>query len=203
VVLRARHRHDEVTLTPNLQYGITDDLFAEIAILPLKLGEGPDQGNGDLGLTVFNRFIRECGYVPSVAAWAEMRIPTGDGSSGVDGTLHFNVTKTLCPKFRAHLEGFLETANGRTGRDDTNRRPFQWGVGPGFDYLFTPSTLGVLNYLHRSSEEVGHPNQNILELGLAHNLTEHQTVKFALDIGLDGREETDNLGTKVEWSYSW
>jgi hypothetical protein len=154
-------------------------------------------------LVLFNQFVKECGLCPAIAGWAEMRIPSGKDSSGVDGTLHLNVTKSITDKFRTHMEGFVETANGAQGGDDEDRRHFQWGVGPGFDYLLSCKTIAVLNYLNRSSEEYGHHNSNILEFGVAHSLTKSQTIKGALDVGLDGQEETPNLGVKLQWSYDW
>ena len=194
---------DDFAIWPNVKYGITDTLFIELEVLPLNLGDGGDQGNGDLALIVFNQFLKEGAYIPAFAAWAEMRIPTGQGSSGVDGELHFNVTKTLFPKFRAHLEGFIETANGGRGDEDENRRPFQWGAGPGFDYQFDEKTIGVLNYLNRSSEERGGHNQNILEIGVAREIVKGQHIKVAVDVGLDGQEETPDFGAKLLWSIEW
>jgi hypothetical protein len=142
--------------------------------------------------------------MPAFATWAEMRMPSGHDSSGVDGELHFNLTKTLATNFRGHLEGYIMTANGaRGGDDEENRRHFQWGVGPGFDYQFNDDTIGILNYVNRVSEEYGGHNQNILELGLAHEIAEGQHLKAAIDIGLDGRDETPNFGAKLQWSIDW
>jgi hypothetical protein len=188
----------------SLKYGITDTFHAQIEVLRINLGDGGDQGNGDLALILFKEWWKEAEILPAFATWGEMRIPSGEGSSGVDGALHFNFTKELLPQFRGHLEGFIETANGaRGGEDEDARRAFQWGVGPGFDYSFSDDTIGVINYLNRSSEEYGHHNQNILELGLAQRIAPNQHLKFALDVGLDGAEETPNLGAKILWSIEW
>jgi len=154
-------------------------------------------------LIVFYQFLHEDETWPAFASWAEMRIPTGEGSSGVDGELHFNLTKTLVENFRGHLEGFIETANGGRGDEGDGRRPFQWGIGVGFDYQFTEQTIGTINYLNRSSEEEGHSNLNILELGMVHELAENQHLKAAIDIGLDDNEETPNFGAKLQYSIEW
>lgn len=220
-VTRKEH-DDDVTWKASLKYGITDDLYAELGLLPINLGDGGDQGNGDLSLTLFWQFLHETEMTPAAATWAEMRIPSGQGSSGVDAELHFNVTKTLLPKFRGHLEGFIETANGERGESEGGegggnkffltsfgggesgeRRPFQWGVGPGFDYQFSDEWIGVLNYVNRCSEEEGGHNQNILQLGFDHRIAEHQHLKFAVNVGLDGSETTPNLGAKIQWSIEW
>jgi hypothetical protein len=215
---------DDVSLSLSLKYGITDDLFVELEVLPINFGDGGEQGNGDLALIVFNRFIRETEQCPAVAAWAEMRIPSGDGSSGVDGTFHGNITKSIInPCFRVHFEGFVETANGNRGAEGgggasltsrsfffgsgetggEDRRHFQWGLGPGFDYQFDDKTLGLVNYINHSSEEEGHHNQNILEFGIVRELNPCQHLKAAVDVGLDGAEETPNLAAKILWSIDF
>lgn len=188
----------------SLKYGITDTFHAELEVERIALGQGGDQGNGELALILFKEWWKEAEISPAFATWGEMRIPSGQGSSGVDGELHFNVTKTLLPNFRGHFEGFIETANGaRGGEDEDLRRAFQWGVGPGFDYSFSDDTIAAVNYLMRSSEEYGLHNQNILQVGLAQRIAQNQHLKFAVDVGLDGADETPNLGAKILWSIEW
>ncbi len=190
----------------SLKYGVTNTFHVELEVDQIVLGQGGDQGNGELALILFNQWWKESegGALPAFATWGEMRIPSGEGSSGVDGELHFNLTKTLLPKFRGHLEGFVETANGaRGGEDADSRRAFQWGVGPGLDYSFSDDTIAAVNYLMRSSEEDEHHNQNILQFGLAQRVAQHQHLKLAVDVGLDGADETPNLGAKILWSIEW
>ncbi len=194
---------DNFFFTPNLKYGLNDDMFVEVEVAPLNIGDGGDQGNGDVSLQLFYQFARETEDTPAMAAWIEGRFPSGEGSSGVDGELHLNITKTVMEGVRSHLEGFVETANGGRGDEDDGRRPFQWGAGIGFDYQLDEDTICVINYLNRSSEEVGNPNQNLLELGGVRRIAENQHLKFAVDIGLDGHEETPDFGAKILWSIEW
>lgn len=197
------HHDDDSLFSASLKYGLTNSTFVELEVLPINIGDGGDQGAGDLSVILFQQLFREEGARPAAAVWAEMRVPSGDGSSGVDGALHFNLTKTLFPKFRAHLEGFIETVNGTRGGEDEEYRPFQWGVGPGFDYQFDEKTLGLVNYLNRCSDEEGKPNSNVIEFGVARELVEGQHIKAAVDIGLDGHEDTPNFAAKLLWSIEW
>jgi len=194
---------DDTSAALSLKYGITNDLFAELEVMPMNFGDGDEQGNGDLSLVLFNQWVHESDGVPAFATWAEMRMPSGEGSSGVDGELHFNLTKTMATNFRGHLEGFIETANGGRGDEDENRRHFQWGIGPGIDYQCSENTIGVINYVNRSGEEYGNSNQNIVQVGLARKIAENQWLKAAADIGVDGRDETPNFGVKLQWSIEW
>lgn len=195
---------DDVGPAVSLKYGITDTFFVELEVEQINLGDGGDQGNGELALILFKQWWSEAEILPAFATWGELRIPSGEGSSGVDAEFHFNLTKELIPNLRGHFEGFVETANGARGGDDEDeRRSFQWGVGPGFDYSFSDDTIVALNYLMRSSEEEGHHNLNILQLGLAQRIADNQHIKLAFDIGLDGAEETPNFGAKVLWSIEF
>jgi len=97
----------------------------------------------------------------------------------------------------------VENGQACGGEDEDERRDFQWGVGPGFDYEFDEKTMGVLNYLMRSSEEESNHNLNILEMGMTRELVPGQHIKAAVDMGLDGAGETPNLGAKLQWSFEF
>lgn len=194
---------DEYGPAFSLKYGITNTLHAAIEVLPIRLGEGGDQGNGDIALIVFNEFWKETDWIPAFGAWLEGRFPTGEGSSGVDAEAHFNVTKQLAKNCRAHFEGFIMTANGSRGGDDDDRRDFQWGAGPGFDYSLSDDTIFAVNYLNRVSDEYGDHNSNVVEFGLAQRVAPNQHIKLAVDVGVDGQESTENLAAKLQWSIEW
>lgn len=194
---------DDGFFASSIKYGYMDELFIELDVLPIEFGDGGDRGAGDLGLTMFWQFAWEYEWTPAMALWASMRAPTGDGSEKIDGEVHFNVTRTLAPKFRGHLEGFVLSANGaRDGSEDV-RRHFQWGAGGGFDYQFSDATIGTINYLHTSSQEYGHKNNHVVQVGVAHKVAENQTLKLALDFGVDGLNETPNVGAKLQWALQW
>ncbi len=194
---------DDISIAGSLKYGISDSMFLELEGLPINLGDGGDQGAGDLAVILFNQIMRETETMPAFAVWAEMRVPTGEGSSGVDGEVHFNFTKELIGKLRGHLEGYVESANGGRGDEDENRRHFQWGTGFGADCKCTENMVLTVNYLITSSEEYGHSNNHVVELGAAYELSETQTIKVAFDIGVDGREETPDFATKILWSIEF
>jgi len=195
---------DEVRAGVSLKYGITDDLSLGVEVVPILLGQGGDQGAGDISILYHWRIIKEDSSMPAIAQWGRMRIPTGDGSSGVDGEFHATLTKTIADKTRAHLDGFVMAANGEPGEYSDDRRDhFKWGIGPGFDYQFADNLLGVLNYLHRNSEFEGNHNNNILEMGTHWQIDTANSLRFMVDVGLDGGDDTPNLGAKLQWGLAW
>jgi len=202
-----KNQKDEVDLVQSVKYGFTEDFFMELEVLEPNLGQGANQGAGTIEIIAFNRFLREKDNCPAVSGYVELRLPTGDGTSKVDAAFNAIVTKSITEKLRVNFQGFLESANGRQNAGDENRRSFQWGLGPGVDYLFDDKTLGLINYVNRSSNQYGNHNINLLELGVIREVQRNdktnQHVKFALDIGLDGAGETPNLGAKFQWSLDW
>ncbi len=194
---------DDFTFTPNIKYGLTDDMFIELEVRPLVIGDGKHQGEGDTSIQLFYQFTRETDDLPAFATWVEARLPTGEGSAGVDGEVHFNLTKTLMPDVRGHLEGFVLSANGGRGDEGNDRRSLQWGTGIGLDYQIDDLTICTINYLNRSSEIFGHANQQILEIGGVRQIAEDQHLKLAFDIGLDNSEEARDFGVKLLWSVEW
>jgi len=201
---------DDDVLFPrtSLRYGITDDFFLEFQQLALNLGDGNNEnGNGELGFLYFWRLWKEADWLPAFAHWSELRIPSGDGSEGVDGKFSFGLTKSICSCFRVNFNGWVMTANGGRGDDDINRRHFQWGVGPGFDWLIDDMTTATLNYLHRSSNKYGDANQHTLQLGLARVLFRDDTwthsIKMVNDVNLDGRDEHPNYGLSLQYSIAF
>jgi len=213
---------DELELEQSLKYGITDAFHIELEVMEPELGDGGRNGAGETRLTLFYQLLQEQEAMPALGIYASGRFPSGHGSSGVDGTFGAAVTKSIDERFRVHFEGFLQTANGEIGsgddggrrgwcglgvEDGNDRRDFQWGLGPGFDYMIDDATVAGLNYLHRAGPYYGERDQNILELLLVRDLgslgpAQHE-LKLAMDVGLDGVESTPNFGAKIQWAIEW
>lgn len=194
----------------SIRYGVTNDFFVELSVLEPNIGDGGDQGNGDLGLTLFYRCLKEVPGedTPSIGSYLTARFPTGDGSRNTDVTAGTIITKSLGGNWRTHFQGYVRSANGGSSDwVDEGRRDVQWGWGPGFDYEINEKTLLLFNYLNKSSDKFGQHNNNILELGASHQIAQsekcNQHIKAAVDIGLDGQDETPNCGAKLLWVISW
>jgi hypothetical protein len=217
------HKDDDITAHASIKYGITDELYVQLGVLPVNFGDGSDgTGNGDVGLQLFWQFLKEQDMVPAMALWAETRIPTGVGSEKMDVSLHMAVTKTICDNFRAHFNGFVESANGYHGDPDDNngdrrfvrngisnngedddRRNFQWGAGPGLDYQINECNMLVLNYLNRSNNLYGHQNNNIVELGWVYSINECSYFKAAVDADTHADAGGAHWAAKLQYSISW
>lgn len=207
---RSNGRDDKFFMEQSVRYGVTNDFFVELGVLQPNLGDGGDQGNGDLELTLFYRVLKEVPGedTPSIAGYLNARFPTGDGSRNTDVTAGGIITKSLGGNWRAHFQSYVRSANGGSSDyEDFDRRDVQFGFGPGFDYEINEKTLLLVNYLNKSGDKHGWHNNNILELGASHQIAQsekcNQHIKAAVDIGLDGQDETPNCGAKFLWVISW
>lgn len=196
---------DDLSAGLSLKYGVCENTYVELELIPINFGDGGDQGAGELELQVFHQWTNESDAAVAFATWASMRIPTGDGSEGVDGTLSGAITKTLGGNWRGHLNGSVTTANGAMGdSDDSNRRDFQWNIGPGLDYQCDADTIGTINYLTGSADQNGNANFGVLELGFARKIADNQHLKVAVDIDVRGNDDdAANVGAKLQWSIEW
>lgn len=209
---------DDVGAGLLIRHGLSDATHIDLALIPINFGDGGGQGAGELALTLFHQCTTEADAGVAIGTWATVRIPTGDGSEGVDGKLATAITKTLGGNWRGHINGYVMTANGEMGDPDDDggddlsfdghshgsRRDFQWGVGVGLDYQCSADTIGTINWINRSNDQNGENNDNIIELGLSHKLADNQGLKFAVDVDVDGADESiPNVGAKLQWSIAW
>lgn len=195
--------HDPVLLTPELTYTFDGSEFLrnmELGLsVPMELGLGGEPGNGDVEIAWLQRWVREDGMMPTISTVAEIRVPSGYHSSGVDGTLTGVIAKNLGPG-TMFLNGFIKTANGHNIDD---LRHFQWGARAGYKWQVRDDLAFIVDYVNQSSEEEGNANSNLLELSSEWRVNEHLTIGPGIVIGLDDNEETPNLGAGVHvgWSF--
>jgi hypothetical protein len=225
-------RDDDVTTTPSIKYGITDDLNVELEVLPINFGDGLNinptnaaDGTGDVNVKLFWQFLHEEGLTPAMALWGESRIPSGENSEKMDGALHYNLTKTIADGWRFHFTAYGKSANGSRGDRDRSsfellgaiandfdfsrqpqfgdRRHFQWGAGIGFDVALDDNNLLVFNWLNQSSNFYGVRNNNLLEAGWVHHLNDCQQLMVAFGAEPHSDSDAPHYTGKVQWSIAW
>ena len=193
----ARHRGDadEYEYELVLEYGLMPE-HELILELPIELGEGRIDGNGDVELGWHWRFLKESGDMPAFAMRNIIRIPTGVDSSGVDYIWRGLVTKTITPgKSRLHFNPFLKSVNGNNGEAEN----FQWGAAIGMDYRLRDDLLMTWDYLWTGKEVDGGEDNHALELGLEWDFAEDEILAVSTEIGLDGNDEGTQFGVKISY----
>ncbi len=194
---------DPVAFETELQYTLDGNAFLRntqlILGVPLELGNGDIDGNADLRFGWQQRWIKEEGLIPTVATLAEVRIPSGDDSSGVDGTLTGILAKDLGPG-TLYFNAFGKTVNGD---NIENRRDFQWGFRTGYKWRLNDDFALIGDYLLESSEQRGHRDVNALEFSGEYRVNENFTIGPGILIGLDDNDETPNFGAGVRFLISF
>ncbi len=234
---------DDFVVTPSIAWGAYDNLELSLAV-PAWVGDGGDMpaqadGNYDTTIGALWRIYEQggpcadgCLVLPSVALSGKARIPTGCGSSGIDGELRLIFTNEYDSGIRSHLNVFGAAINGKnadtwTGGDDEedegmlfgflgddgdedegemppDPRHVQWGVVFGLDgpLCADGAVRWVADYVHRSSEHYGRANMNLLELGWEWTITDADKLGMGTLIGLDNKGDTPNFGAGITYSHS-
>lgn len=186
--------------------------------VPLELGNGGVDGNGDINLKWKQRLVEEkepCGPVPTITIENELRVPSGYHSSGVDWTLQGVVAKE-CGPGTAVLNAFLKSANGHNNLegarswwdlcrqgDDDELRHFQWGFRAGYKWRINEKFALLADFINQSSELCGNHNENIGEVAAEWRVNDHITIGPGILFGLDGGQETPHFGAGVLVHVSW
>lgn len=180
-----------------IEWGMAEN-WEFIFELPVQIGDGRVEGNGDITEFGFHtRLWEEGDWMPAFAVRNLIRIPTGYHSDGVDYTLRGLFTKTLVPDvLRMHFNPFATTINGNLEEEERN---FRWGMALGVDYKMAPELRLVADYLHQNSEEYGNRNQHSMELGLDWEFADDQMISVATEFELDGDKAGDNFAARVQY----
>ena len=214
---------DDFVFEPSLRWGpcANVEVFASV---PIWLGDSGDRGAFDYGnydtyVGFTWRIMEPQDIWPAAALGASARIPTGDGSSGIDGELRLILTNEYESGMRSHINAFAATINddedasgggffgpfgGFFGADDFgDPRHFQYGFVIGMDgpLCGDGAVRWVADYMNRSSLHYGASNMNILELGWEWTMAEARKLGMSVQIGLDDEDDTPNFGAAV--SYAW
>ena len=155
-----------------------------------------------------------------IAVAGGLRLPTGDGSDGVDGELRLILTNEYDSGIRSHINLFGASINGDNdessrfddhlhlsdilGSGDHDARHVQWGVSVGLDGpLYDDGAVRwVADYVHRSSRRNGRSNINMLELGVEWDMPDAGDLGIATQIGLDRTGDTPNFGLGITYSHT-
>jgi len=199
-------RHDPLLLEPAVKYtphryGPTGAHFLENTQLrlqmPFALGTGDVPGNGNLHFGWQQRWVAECGLMPTFSTLGEIRMPTRDGSGGVDGTFTGILARTLGPG-TGYLNGWARSANAT---DIEKLRHLQWGFRTGYKLPLSDRTSLVAVYSHSSSTAEGSANRNVLELGASFRTRHHLSFGPGVFVGLDDNAETPHFGAGFRFIY--
>ncbi len=198
-----------------LEYGIAPNNEVIFAV-PVDLGDGAAEGNGNLELGWHWRLWKEQEWVPAFALRNILYIPSGYHASGLDWTFKGLITKSIIPdKWRVHLNPYFTVVSGDSPQPGAaagvpavalfqaprgeDVRDFQWGFIVGTDYRLADNLNLILDYIHRTSEETGHRNQHSMEAGVEWTIDKYNHLGLATNWTVDGDSIDENWGFSVSY----
>lgn len=209
---------DQIILTPEIVWGATDRL--EIALsVPTWVDGEPEEGNYDTYLAATWRISDLDENCPAFALAGIVRIPTGEGSNGVDGQLRLIVTNQYESGIRSHFNIWATTVNTDNYED---ARDFQYGAVVGLDGPLDDcgKLRWVFDYMYEASHQESDPGfdspaghvdgfenrgeqRNTAELGIQWQINECSKLGFAVQGGLDHAEnETPEWAASLTYAYA-
>lgn len=194
------HGDDDYSYELELEYGLVENHELILAGTFETLGDGRQEGNGDIELGWHWRLWKEDGWIPAFAMRNYVFFPSGTESSGVDYQFRGLFTKTIVENAaRAHANVFLTAVDS----DEDEERDFQWKVLLGADHRLNDNLNLIIDYRHESSEEYGHRNNHAVDVGLDWEIDDRQTIGLVTEVGIDGDESGPNVGAKISYILSF
>ena len=208
---------DQLIFTPEIVWGATDRLELFLAV-PFWVDGEPREGNYDSyvgGQWRISDLDENC---PAFALATKIRVPTGEGSNGLDAELRLIITHEYDSGIRSHLNFWGTTVNTDNYVD---ARDFQYGAVAGLDGPLNDegSVRWVFDYMYASSRSEGAEDEftyypyptddsrgekrNIAEAGIQWQINECNKLGFAVQGGLDHAEnETPEWAFTVTYAYT-
>lgn len=209
---------DQIKLTPEIVWGATDRLELFVSV-PFWVDGEPDEGNYD---TYVGGQWRISDLDENCPAWAlagSIRVPTGEGSNGVDAQLRLIMTHEYDSGIRSHINLWGTTVNTDNYAD---ARDFQYGAVAGLDGPLNDdgSLRWVFDYMYESSYAEGHEpdllyydagpyletggeQRNTAEAGIQWVINDCHKLGFAVQGGLDHAEnETPEWAASLTYAYT-
>ncbi|GMU36528.1 MAG: hypothetical protein KJ057_11250 [Phycisphaerae bacterium] len=202
---------DDFSYAAQIEWGMVENHTLLIHLDDLHLGDGRIDGNGDVTIGWHWKLWNEDGGVPATAIRNFVRIPTGDGSEGVDYELRGLMTWTVSDNARFSINPWLRSVNGENdavfGIDEDGERRiledprhFRWGITAGMDYDLSDDFKLIWDYVYSSSVHDGHRDNHSVELGFDWHFAENQSFNFVTDVSVDG-DSNDNASLGAKFSY--
>lgn len=162
-----------------VQYGLAQDWQVALGV-PVRAGD--TRGSGDVTLQVFRKLSDEQGLWPAFAAGAQVELPSGKDSRGVDTTLKVIATHALRPgdpaSPRAHAN--LAWTYNAAPLDDERRDGYKAIVG--YSHPLDDKTVVLADFVHEQAIEKGQ-RSNVLEVGWLREVRESTTVAVGVGAG--------------------
>lgn len=191
------HRGDVFTMMPEVQWGVAP--FGHLRLeIPIYTGSGPTSTSGDIILGGFYNFLDETNGRPAMGISADLQIPTGTHSRGLDPIFFYYVTKTVfaegCGRVHANIGWIHNSGAFNDEREDFYVLRFGYS-----QEMFGHTVLGA-DFIRQKIRQQN-VTENIIEIGAQHPLSKLINLNFTLGVGVADESPDYRLGggVQVKW----
>ncbi len=190
---------DLFTMGPEVQYGITPRVFAR-ALIPVYTGSGPTRTTGDVVAGAFWNFLDETNGRPAMGISADLEIPTGTRSAGLDTLLYYYVSKSIGSSIghdRVHANiGWIHNS----GSYPDEREDF-YVFRAGYSRMMFPNTLLGVDFVRQKIRQQN-VTENIIEVGALHSVSRWLNVSATVGVGVADESPDYRIGGGVQLKWN-
>lgn len=191
-------RGDLFTMGPELQWGATSNLYLR-GMVPVYTGSGPTSTSGDVILGGFYHFLDEKDCRPAMGVSADIEIPTGTHSKGLDTLLYYYVTKSVGSGI-AHDAVHANIGWVHNAAAYPNERDNYYVLRAGYSRMVLPNTLLGLDFVRQKIRQQN-ITENIFELGLLHKVTRCFNLSVTLGVGCADQSPDYRIGGGAQFKF--
>jgi hypothetical protein len=186
---------DVFSMKPEVQWGVAP--FAHLrAEIPIYTGSGPTSTSGDVILGGFYNFLDETNGRPAMGISADIEIPTGTHSRGIDPILFYYVTKSIGTgnghdRIHANIGWIHNSGALPDERDDL------YVLRAGYSREMFVNTVVGVDFVREKLRQRG-ITENIIEIGALHRLTQLLNLSVTLGVGVADESPDYRIGAGVQ-----
>ncbi|MDB6058976.1 MAG: hypothetical protein JWO95_2820 [Verrucomicrobiales bacterium] len=189
---------DVFSMKPEVQWGIAP--FAHLrAEIPIYTGSGPTSTSGDFIIGGFYNFLDETNGRPAMGISADIEIPTGTHSRGIDPMFFYYVTKSIgtgngADRIHANIGWIHNSGAFNDERDDL------YVLRAGYSRKMFVDTVVGIDFVREKLRQ-HHVTENVIEIGALHRLTELLNLSVTLGVGVADESPDYRLGAGVQFRW--
>lgn len=190
-----KNHGDVFTMKPEVQWGVAP--FGHLRLeVPIYTGSGPTSTSGDVIIGGFYNFLDETNGRPAMGISADLEIPTGTHSRGLDPMFFYYVTKSVGGNSgRVHANiGWVHNS----GAFADEREDF-YVFRAGYSMMMAQTVVGVDFVREKIRQQ--RITENIIEVGALTPITHLLNLSVTLGVGVADESPDYRLGAGVQLKW--
>ena len=167
--------------------------------VPVYTGSGPTSTSGDIVIGTFYNFLDETNGRPAMGISADLEIPTGTHSRGLDSILYYYVTKSVgYGNGYGRIHGNIGWIHNSGAYSD--EREDMYVLRCGYSCLMGRTTVVGLDFVREKLRQQ-YITENVIEVGALHRLSNLFNLSVTAGVGVADESPVYRLaaGVQLRW----